>query len=345
MPEVKELVLKERTLRKRAGGIRFVSEDVTEVYYGDTLVGTFNEVEEMGQKLYRIANYTSDEKMIVGVMNTEGKIIVEKLDEISPFRGKFARASKGDERYFIDIEGNLQKTEYNFIRPLDIGIQLWCVGKTDENGNKLEGYIDLDLNPVLPCEYKSVRPPIAKHKNGKTVLLDDNFRNLTGFIYDEIEPLTSDKFIMKIANKCGVIDSQGRILVNALYDEIGIKGSEFVLKQNGKIGALDLEAGKVVKCTYERIEEFDNDFFRTINEAKYGLINKQYEEVVACQYDWIGFFDASGLALVQKDMKMGYINKEGKEVVECKFDTITSFVNGVAKGCVDGQEEDVSLPV
>ena len=339
-----ELVLKEKVLRKRVSGMRFAAEDVTEVYYGDTLVGTFNEVEEMGEHLYSVTNYTSEEKKIVGVMNLKGEIIVEKMDEISPFRGNYARASKGEKRFFLNKEGELQKTEYNFIRPLDIGIQLWAVGRTDENGNKLEGYIDLDLNPVLPCEYKSVRHPIARHKSGKSILLDDNFRNLTGFIYDEIEPLTSDKFIIKIGSKCGVIDNQGRILVNCLYDEIGIKGSEFVLKQNGKIGALDLEAGKVVKCTYERIEEFDNDFFRTINEGKYGLINKKYEEVVPCQYDWIGFFDASGLALVQKEMKMGYINKDGQEVVECKFDTITSFVNGVAKGCLDGQEEDVAIP-
>ena len=339
-----ELILKEKTIRKRNGGLKIEKEDVTEVYYGDVLVGTFSQVEEMGQKLYLVTNYISDEKKVVGVMNLEGKIIVEKMDEISPFRGRFARASKGDERYFIDVEGNIQKTEYNFIRPLDIGTQLWCVGKTDETGSKLEGYIDLELNPVLPCEYKSVRHPIAKHKLGKTILLDENFRNLTGFIYDDIEPLTQGKFIIKIGTKCGVIDSQGRILVNCLYDEIGIKGSEFVLKQNGKIGALDLEAGKVVKCTYERIEEFDNDFFRTINEAKYGLINKEYEEIVPCQYDWIGFFDTSGLALVQKDMKMGFINKEGKEVVPCQYDTITSFVNGVAKGCIGGQEEDVSLP-
>ncbi len=46
-------------------------------------------------------------------------------------------------------------------------------------------------------------------------------------------------------------------------------------------------------------------------------------------YDKIGEFNAN-LASVQRDGKWGYINKEGEEVIACKYYNVTPFVDGIA---------------
>ena len=62
--------------------------------------------------------------------------------------------------------------------------------------------------------------------------------------------------------------------------------------------------------------------------SKYGYIDKQGNEVVACKYDDAeGFSD--GMAIVKKNGKYGYIDKQGNEVVACKYDYAWDFSDGM----------------
>ena len=86
-----ELILKEKTIRKRNGGLKIEKEDVTEVYYGDVLVGTFSQVEEMGQKLYLVTNYISDEKKVVGDFMKKHGLFEDKKKTMDMLKGKYEK--------------------------------------------------------------------------------------------------------------------------------------------------------------------------------------------------------------------------------------------------------------
>ena len=65
-------------------------------------------------------------------------------------------------------------------------------------------------------------------------------------------------------------------------------------------------------------------------KTRWGFINAQGQQVVACKYNSVQAFD-SGVAVVQDFAnKRGLVNAAGQEIVPCKYYSIGKFFNGVA---------------
>lgn len=74
--------------------------------------------------------------------------------------------------------------------------------------------------------------------------------------------------------------------------------------------------------SYDIVADFEGDYARVSLDGKYGLINKNGEEVVPCLYDSI-FCDQAymrgGYQAVVKDGKVGYVDAQGNETTEFKY--------------------------
>lgn len=71
---------------------------------------------------------------------------------------------------------------------------------------------------------------------------------------------------------------------------------------------------------YDTVNEFKGDYARVKLNGYYGLIDREGNEVVPCEYDQIYCNDeflASGYQVVVKDGKLGYVNTKGE--VTCDF--------------------------
>lgn len=71
---------------------------------------------------------------------------------------------------------------------------------------------------------------------------------------------------------------------------------------------------------YSTVYEYKGDYAKVKSGNLYGLIDKEGNEVVPCEYEEINTnteYFASGYQVVVKDEKIGYVNKEG--VVTCPF--------------------------
>lgn len=97
--------------------------------------------------------------------------------------------------------------------------------------------------------------------------------------------------------------------------------------------------GKIVLTVeYEGgIGDFHEGLARVHNggeDAPYGYIDKNGEEVIPCQFDYAEDFH-EGLAVVELYERQGYINKNGEIVIACKFDTAGDFKEGKAEVSID----------
>lgn len=83
------------------------------------------------------------------------------------------------------------------------------------------------------------------------------------------------------------------------------------------------------KRKYDTVWDFQpNGLAKVMLNRKYGLINKQGEEILECKYDFIKDFQPNGLVVVELNEKSGLVNEKGEIVVECKFDDNEIVVGG-----------------
>src|SRR5690606_29365339 len=89
-------------------------------------------------------------------------------------------------------------------------------------------------------------------------------------------------------NKYGLISSNGRLLIECLYDEL-IAEKNYVLARvaNNQWTLLDSVGTRKTPKTYQGIELFNGIYFTAKSKGYYGAINADGKEIVSCVYDSI----------------------------------------------------------
>ena len=131
--------------------------------------------------------------------------------------------SNKNEDKVVDLKGNIIISGYESIQPIFIQATKFIVQK-----NKKFGIIDINKKIILPLEYDEIsnwteyRPSHSKFivKNGKTGLIDDEtFKITVPPIYDQFLYLNGLIFAKK-QNKAGIINEDGAVICEFVYDEI-----------------------------------------------------------------------------------------------------------------------------
>ena len=193
------------------------------------------------------------------------------------------------------------------------------------------GFIDKNGYEIIPCKY------------------DDAKGFSEGMAYVEIELEEGRQFAY--IDKTGI---QRYTSTDTIYGPREIKEYDFKsyshgmvgVWNNGKYGYID-KMGNVV-IPFGKFDKYDDvyyeskvDLFIVMKDWKYGIIDRNYNELVPLIYDDIDpFFE--GCAFVVKNKKLGCIDKNGKEIIPCIYNEAAIFSEGVAFvkkdghwGCVD----------
>lgn len=96
----------------------------------------------------------------------------------------------------------------------------------------------------------------------------------------------------------------------------------------------DLQGNLLFKAAspYDSVYDYEGDYAKVKAYGKYGLIDRQGNEVVPCAYDEIYCYEAylaGGYQSVVKDGKIGYVDAQGQETCEFKY---TSNVASGSRG-------------
>ncbi|EFQ3457694.1 WG repeat-containing protein [Campylobacter jejuni] len=163
--------------------------------------------------------------------------------------------------------------------------------------------------------------------------------------------------------KCGLIDKQGNLVIEAKYDDIWYFDDGLAkVKLNKKWGFIDKQGNLVIKAKYDDVDDFREGLAGVNLNRKWGFIDKKGKIIIKAKYDFIDDKDDEmvmfgskhglylllfkenilgcfheGLALARINKKYGFIDKNENLVIEAKYDEVEDFDKGLAIAKLDGK--------
>jgi hypothetical protein len=155
---------------------------------------------------------------------------------------------------------------------------------------------------------------------GKTILKPSQ-------LYQELHVMREERAGVKINNKYGFIDRNGKLRIANRYEGIGSFSENMVaIRIRGKWGFIDKAEELRVQPIYEEVQDFRKGTAPVKMDGKWGFVNKTGRETVKPQYESIQLLP-TGRYLVMKDGKKGLVTENGKELFIPKFDKVEDLGN------------------
>lgn len=178
---------------------------------------------------------------------------------------------------------------------------------------------------------------VAK-KGDAYALLGDDGKELTGFVYKNIERVGEDRFVCKdTSDKVGLVDDEGKTRAEfGKYEKIsagaqGVVSDNYIVKNAaGKYGVIDEDGKEIVAPQYENIEMCMNGMFvaergEGDNEECAVFTLKNKEVISFGAYEEVDTIYEDGYIVVEKDGKKGIVKKDGSVLVEPKYKEIRGY--------------------
>lgn len=229
----------------------------------------------------------------------------------------------------------------------------------DLNGNKIE------TNEVSKTKTENANYYITIDKNNKYKVVDSKDNIIIDKDYTYIEYLPGDYFIVERDSKSGIIDSNGKSVIELKYDSISRINETDILQMetNKNIALYNLNMKEIVSMDNAIVKEvkdekayillysdtdfkyldkkgniltsqnlFENNslFAENIN-GKWGFVDKDGNLKVQNDYELVTDFNKYGFAGIKKDGKWGSINQNGEVVQEPTYDLKRNIPEFVGK--------------
>ena len=141
-----------------------------------------------------------------------------------------------------------------------------------------------------------------------------------------------DVFMVQKDGKYGLIDIDGKVILEPEYEEIytlkGLKNS-ILIKKDGKFGLVNAKGAVIINPEYSSIEKFDDDYrhgYITVDSnQKYGLVSYAGSKILENNYEKIDQIYGENYFSIQEGGKQKIINSKGEKVLESGFDKITQI--------------------
>ncbi|MFD2554833.1 WG repeat-containing protein [Sphingobacterium tabacisoli] len=303
-------------------------------------IGILCSLQSFAQEEFRYYSYGSNEKM--GLLNKDGVPLTER---IYSYIGGYSEGTilvKLEEEYlFIDTLGKeVLPFRYDYAEKFKDGSAIVCIGDRF-------GVIDRQGNYLLPLEYTSLDRVSDKAnvfvaaKNDKEGLIDFKGRRVLPFDYDNIFSFEQGNAVAKKNGLRGLINSDGHILLDFRYLELGncLNGVSltYSMENNAKYGLMDLKQKVLVEPLYRYLYAAEDGFVYGIERdgGEELVWDKKGKPIITGGYDNVERI-SEGLFLVEKGGKNGFVDRRGKLVIPLIYDAARSFSEGLAPVLKDG---------
>lgn len=133
---------------------------------------------------------------------------------------------------------------------------------------------------------------------------------------------------VKRHGKWHFINRQGQT-ISRDYEEISeLTGSAYIVKLNGKYGALNNFGQSLIEPRFEILGDFSNGFAYYIENGKYGFVSLT-GSVHSAHYDWISGFDTDHIAIVKTNQKYGLIASTSGAILRQQYDLVARADSGI----------------
>jgi hypothetical protein len=224
----------------------------------------------------------------------------------------------------MDTAGNLMlPIEYEMIGD-NPGLYGFRIVKVD---NQHWGVINSSFAMIVPCLYEGISIGHADTyftfwKNNKCGIMDTNGRVIIPAIYRSIYSRQNGRMLAKKDSLFGFIDTLGNTVIPFRYQQFhnGFFNGLIGFCEHGKWGFMDSTGAVIIPAQYKEARRFQSDITGVLLNDKWGFINRKGKLVVDYQYDFVGHeWFADGTVEVRRNGWIGFVNERGKEVIPCIY--------------------------
>lgn len=237
------------------------------------------------------------------VFDINGKLVFYKENNGLEVLTKNRFAIKNDKKQWAVFDENAkQLTEFKFNRILSSGKfdSIFIV----QNDQLKWGAIDENGNTLIPFQfmenfYFKQDAAYVKNNKGKYAFINKKGTNITAFIFDKVESLSTGFYRAQVERKSAIFDLDGNELIAPYYDFI-----------NAPI----------------------NNFVNAIKDKKYYLLTLNKDtNIIMGEYEYIAnVSESKDFILVKQNGLYGFINYEGKVVVPIIYENARPFMDDFA---------------
>lgn len=137
-------------------------------------------------------------------------------------------------------------------------------------------------------------------------------------------PITAQQYFpIKVDQKWGLINAEGEVVQEPIYDAIG-EFKQFgyaVMQRKGKVGLLGQNGREVLRPAYEDLKVLDSTLVAVMDQGAWMVVNLQGSIVLDKGYRQVRVWESRYLAYEKED-KWGLRNKFGHELAPAVYDEI-----------------------
>jgi len=263
-----------------------------------TIPCTYYEIKAVGS-IFKVWNYLNTEPQGLGFANCKGEFIAPPNMKNAP-EPKFYW---GFDRIAIEKDG---QTKFGVI--------------TDKGSMLLPfEYKDMFTNPDLI---------VATDFNSKCHIFDKTGRKISDIAFDEIDTkgsyntISNNEIRVKKDGKYGLFGKTG-LIVPCEYDEIpdGFNDGFMTVKINNKSGVVNRQGKLLVPCEYEAaFYYYLTKLLYVYRDNKRGYYNLSGKMILPCEFSSIPDSLVSGCFIVKQDGKLGMVDTTGMQSVPFVLD-------------------------
>lgn len=294
---------------------------------------------------------------VKNILNLDESVLM--YDEMSEFKNGVAIVSLDDKQGIIDETGAyiLEPTNAK-ITALDDEIYEVSFMKSgfhmrnslNKNNYKVSRLYNIKIKKINDIDLLNLKP-LTNHLYqadvpiSKTILLDSHFNVVYESNNCHSFEVLNDNYIKirNLKNQLGIIDFNGKEIIETMYDYIKLSNSVFFVQKDQKIGLRDLTGKQLIEEKFDEIVEIKNGYFIYAlgRKRKKGIQSFTGEEIVKPIYDQLVMVNKHKF-FVKKSHNSGHwyiLDLNKSKDLPSIFDSqnrlkdytkISSFQNGVA---------------
>jgi hypothetical protein len=284
--------------------------------------------------LARVSNFDSTHHITkCGFINTNGQIVIPlQWEYASSFCEGMAVIMTNGLCGFINQSGEVViAPQWNACQPFRNGFALAMKESPMGSFQYKFGIIDRSGKIISEPQFTGfmLGRAVVVFLHDKKGIIDKTGHVAGGLWWDSVKfsPMQSavdgrDTIKIEKEKKFGLVDINGKIVVQPLWEDIGFSEAGFTpVKQNGKWGLLDGSGKLVIQPQWEAVNypAMTEKIITAKENGKWGLFNMMGEVIAKPEWDTISGF-SEGLAAVQAGNKWGLIDQSGKTICPPKWD-------------------------
>lgn len=274
---------------------------------------------------------TSDSKPRWGYIDKKGKFVINPIYKSATiFSDGLAWVITDDrEPRAINRKGEfkISLSEAKNVRIFKEGLAAYSI--KGKKRNKKWGFInkkgEVIINPQFTktSDFKNGMCAV-RNDNGKWGYINSDGEIIINYQFDKAESFINSYAIVELDNKMGVIDKNGKYIINPQFSKMIHDGNLFLVEQNDAWGWCDDEGSIIINPQFDRAFPFNGSKLAAVESGgNWGFINNEGKLEINPQFEGVLPFNGNLAIVVNNGNEdIGFIDKEGKYIVNPQFTNI-----------------------